>query len=128
MPPISWTSKWRMFELAPRHLAADSEGFRKNVVEGFAGGHPLSEGLSLVGQGVIGKRNQVRFQTVNALDNGHQALDFSVVLTAKNEVEDLRQHRDLQTKNGVNSHVIQAVYRKNFPNPIGKTRASDTQA
>jgi hypothetical protein len=28
----------------------------------------------------------------------------------------------------VNSHLIQAVYRKNFPNPIGKTRASDTRA
>ena len=53
------------------------------------------EGLSFVGQGVIGKRSQVRFQGVDALDNRHQALDFSVVLAAENEVEDLRQHRDL---------------------------------
>ena len=29
-------------QLAPGHLAADREGFRKNVVEGFADGQPLS--------------------------------------------------------------------------------------
>ena len=33
MPPISWTSKWRMPELAPADLAGGGEHLRQDVVE-----------------------------------------------------------------------------------------------
>ena len=73
-------------ELAAGHLPTDRESFRQNIVKGFAGSQALLEGLRFVGQGVIGQRSQLRFQGVDALDDWHQGLDFTVVLAAENEI------------------------------------------
>ena len=75
---------------------------------------------------MIGERSQLRFQGVDALDDRHQGLDFTVVLTAEDEIQDLCQHQALRGGYRYDGTLVHAVYRKHFLNPIGKTRVSDS--
>ena len=93
MPPINCTSKCRMLSLRRDISRQTANASGKNIVKGFTGSQALLEGLRFVGQGVIGQRSQLRFQAVDALDDRHQGLDFTVVLAAENEIQKLCQHR-----------------------------------
>ena len=62
------------------------------------------------------------FQAVDALDERHQGLDFTVVLAAEDQIEYLRQHTCTNGISGRCFDLIFAVYRKHFPNPIVKTQ------
>ena len=105
MPPMSWTSKWRICDGAPAGLADDGEGLGKDVVEGgllggagalgcaffggidvFGGdgrGDALAELAGLGAQLVVGERLNGGLQSIDLRDGGKQALDRAFVTGAK---------------------------------------------
>src|SRR5689334_513592 len=82
-------------QLAPGHFPTDGKGLGEDVIEGLSAGQPLLERLGLVGQGLIGEGSQTWFQGIDALDDRHQDLDFTVVLAAEDQIEYLCQHISL---------------------------------
>ena len=74
-------------QLAAGHFTTDREGLRQDVVQGLPGLKALLELLGLVREGMIGERSQAGFQAVNARDNRHQRLDFTIILAAEDQVE-----------------------------------------
>ena len=90
MPPMSWTSKWRMPHRAPRRLAAHRERLGQDVVERLAA---LDALLELVGFRAERRRRRAPSATASsaliACDDRHHPLDVALVLGA----EDLLQQR-----------------------------------
>ena len=52
----------------------------------------LFELLGLVGNGVVGQWGKARLQAVDAFHDRHQGFDFTIVLAAEDEVQELCQH------------------------------------
>ena len=109
-------------QLPAGHFPADGKGLGEDVIDGFSVGQPFLERLGLVRQGLIGEGSQSGFQAVDALDERHQGLDFTVILAAEDQIEYLRQHTFTNGISGRCFDLIFAVYRKYFPNPIVKTQ------
>ncbi len=102
MPPMSWTSKWRMLHGAPAGFADDGEGLGEDVVEGglFGGdalvfvfrgvldafegvGDALAELDGLGAELVVGERLDGGLEGVDLRDDGHEALDGALVAGTK---------------------------------------------
>ena len=101
MPPISWTSKWRICDGALAGFADDGEGFGEDVVEGGLfggdalvlfrgvfdaferGGDALAELGGLGAELLVGERLDGGLEVVDLLDERHEALDGAFVAGAK---------------------------------------------
>ena len=71
------------------------EGFRKQSVKRFARVEPLAEILSLVRERLVGEGCQGRFELINAIHRRAEAFDLSLVLTAKNQIQQAGNHSSL---------------------------------
>ena len=91
-PPISWTSKCRMFEDAPARLAYDGKGFRQQIVERLAFREPLAEFGRSSREAPRRNAPDCGFERADLAHDRAQTLQFSVVLGADDLGEEGLDH------------------------------------
>ena len=90
MPPINWTSKWRMFKITPARLAAGRERLGQEVVERFARGPPPAEFIGLGPKLIRRQRRHARLQLVDPRDHRPHLADLPLVGAAEKPDQPLR--------------------------------------
>ena len=92
MPPMSCTSKWRIFSDAPAGLADDREGFGKHGVEGLAALQAVFESAVLARRASSLRAWSGGFESLRGAYVGGERADDPVV-TAAEEAREKLQHR-----------------------------------
>ena len=90
---MSWTSKWRMPNTRLPAFTDHREGFRQQIVEGFAFIVALAEFGGLSPQGFVGEAGQRRLQGVDAPNGRGILLDQPIVAAAENLLSRTGNHR-----------------------------------
>jgi hypothetical protein len=101
-------------EFAAGHLPANRECLRQDVFQRFAGRKPLFEFLGLVCERLIRERGQAGFQVIDAGDDRHQGLDFTIVLATEDEIQELGQHAVVRMRCAFRRSRISREYTANF--------------
>ena len=78
-PPMSWTSKCRMFKHAAACFADDREGFGHHVVQRFTLGQPFPECGRLGAELFVGESLDRRLECVDLSDDRTQTLELPLV-------------------------------------------------
>ena len=92
MPPISCTSKCRMFSTRRPGLAHDGKRLDQQVVERLAVGDALPELRGLVAELLVGERLDLRLERADLRDARVEALELALVLGADDLGEELTDH------------------------------------